>query len=174
MKGWRWGYNIFPTDEKAGCFSETLSQCSCFNLQLAWQVTVVGIYKQVKGRCSSFPFLSQLQLITTTTLWPSPWFVSSQRGESWPRWQVTALSLSSWSGCVLSLPDVIVLSILPLVKPWNQTCQDQFPSKGKMYRINWMKGDNVEDYSALKEQHWPSRHRGKKGNDQEELEEAAL
>lgn len=37
-----------------------------------------------------------------------------------------------------------------------------------------MEGENVKDYSALKEQHWPLPHRGKKGNDQEELEEAAL
>lgn len=66
---------------------------------------------------------------------------------------MTALMLGSCSGCVLSLPDVTVLSILPLVKPQNQTCQDQFPSKGKMGSIHWMEGENVEDYSACKKQH---------------------
>lgn len=37
-----------------------------------------------------------------------------------------------------------------------------------------MEGENVKDYSALKEQHWPLPHRGKTGNGQEELEAEAL
>lgn len=128
--------------------------------KLAWQVSAVGAvpYKQVKGsRCWSFPFLPQLQL------WPSPWILParslpSKRGERQARCAPTGAvtrdspQAQQLEPCVLSFPDVTVLSFLPLVKQWNQSCQDQFPRKGKMDSINWMEGENAEDYSALKEQ----------------------
>lgn len=96
--------------------------------KLAWQMSLVGIYKQVRGsRCSSFPFLSQLQLSTTTMLWPSPQFVSarslsSERGERRPRSALTG-ALTSDS------PHARQLQQMCAVPPW---CHCAFhPPTGK-------------------------------------------
>lgn len=158
MEGWRWGCSIFPIDEQAGCFSKTLSQRSCLDLQTCLTHECSGGFQASERKQMfqlPFPLIAAAHYhhhaLALTPGCVSTLTVTRERREPSTlccNRALTGDSLApgSCSRCVLPLPGVTLLPILPLLKPWNHTCHNPFPSKGKTNSINWMEGENVEDY----------------------------
>lgn len=170
----------FPNGWKRQAASPRLSQRSCVDLKTCLTGECSGdLQTSSRKQMSQLPFPSPAaahphhHALALTRVFVSTLAVIREQqcsNSSGDKWQPSR----SWSHvCCHSLMSLC----FPSSHWWNdgtRLARISFPRKGKMDNINWMEAENAEDYSALKEQHWPSPDRGKKGNGQEELEEAAL